>query len=257
MPTGRPHRRTLLTRIALLACLLAVNFALAYSSGCARTESAMLGKLPGPIFREPPTDWPATAPDVERATLDVEAAWRSHSQPDRAWTWIVVHHSGGAGGDAVKFDQFHRDTRGWDELGYHFVIGNGTDSGDGQVQVGSRWLKQKHGAHCATPSGQFNQHGVGICLVGNFQLDGNRPSPRQWASLVALCSFLCREYDIPVEHILGHRDGQAVEGAMTTECPGRNVDLAKLRVQVRWAMSHHWPTRWPPSSAPETIAIAP
>ena len=187
---------------------------------------------------------------------DVEAAWRSHSQPDRDWTWIVVHHSGGAGGDAVKFDEFHRaPPRNWDELGYHFVIGNGTETADGQVQVGTRWLKQKHGAHCATPSGQFNQHGVGICMVGNFELDNNRPSKRQWASLVALCSFLCREYDIPVERIIGHRDGQAAEGPVTTECPGRNVDLADLRRRVSWAMKHHWPDRWPPSSPPDLGAV--
>jgi 5-methylcytosine-specific restriction endonuclease McrA len=36
------------------------------------------------------------------------------------------------------FDRSHRD-KGWDELGYHFVIGNGTSSGDGVVEVGTRW----------------------------------------------------------------------------------------------------------------------
>jgi hypothetical protein len=256
MRTDRQSRDSIFPRIGSLALILLTVVALAWIAGCTRTESATLGKLPGPVFREPPTDWPATMPDVERPMLDVEAAWRSHSQPDRAWAWIVVHHSGGAGGDAVKFDQFHRETRGWDELGYDFVIGNGTDTGDGQVQVGSRWLKQKQGAHCATPSRQFNEHGVGVCMVGNFEKDGKQPSRRQWASLVALCSFLCREYDIPVERIIGHRDGQAAEGPVTTECPGRNVNLIELRRQVRWAIANRWPDLWPPLEVPAGAATS-
>ena len=63
----------------------------------------------------------------------------------------------------------HRRDNQWDELGYHFVIGNGTHTGDGQVEVGSRWGKQKHGAHCKTPDNYYNDHGIGICLVGNFE----------------------------------------------------------------------------------------
>ena len=35
---------------------------------------------------------------------------------------------------SLRMDQ----AKGWDELGYHFVIGNGTDTRDGQVEVGSR-----------------------------------------------------------------------------------------------------------------------
>src|SRR5438445_259074 len=65
--------------------------------------------------------------------------------PANSWTWIVIHHSATPTGGAVAFDKMHR-AKGWDELGYHFVVGNGTDTRDGQVEVGSRWPKQKWGA---------------------------------------------------------------------------------------------------------------
>src|SRR5687768_8825904 len=50
------------------------------------------------------------------------------------WRWIVIHHSATPAGGAKTFDKMHK-AKGWDELGYHFVIGNGTDTADGQVEV--------------------------------------------------------------------------------------------------------------------------
>src|SRR3954454_23857013 len=58
-----------------------------------------------------------------------ESRWMPREPSDR-WQCIVIHHSGGVSGGAMKFDDWHR-TKGWDELGYHFVIGNGTDTADG------------------------------------------------------------------------------------------------------------------------------
>ena len=75
--------------------------------------------------------------------------------PANHWTWIIIHHSDSAYGSAAIMDQWHR-ARGFDELGYHFVIGNGTNSGDGQIEVGPRWPKQKWGSR--QRSGQPLQH---------------------------------------------------------------------------------------------------
>jgi hypothetical protein len=96
--------------------------------------------------------------------------------PANQWRWIVVHHSATVSGGAARFDKLHRE-KGWDELGYHFVIGNGTDTRDGQIEVGSRWVKQKRGAHTKTADNRFNDYGIGICLVGNFNYD--RPTAEQ------------------------------------------------------------------------------
>ena len=155
--------------------------------------------------------------------LGVESAWMPEHPSDR-WECIVIHHSASDFGGAARIDQWHK-ARGWDELGYHFVIGNGTDTADGQVEVGPRWREQKHGAHCKTPDEYYNQHGIGICLVGNF--DEYDPSPAQLQSLARLCRFLCGNFKIPISRIYTH-------GGITgkTDCPGRNFDLIALRQQV-------------------------
>lgn len=147
------------------------------------------------------------------------------AHPSHRWECIVIHHSATEIGGAERFDKAHRE-KGWDELGYHFVIGNGSDTSDGQVEVGPRWREQKHGAHCFTPDEYFNAHGIGICLVGN--LDDHPPTPRQLRSLNKLVRYLCRAYDIPADHVYTHGD---VTGK--TRCPGAKFDLDALRASVR------------------------
>jgi hypothetical protein len=110
----------------------------------------------------------------------------------------------------------HRE-KGWDELGYHFVIGNGSDSGNGLIEVGPRWRKQKWGAHAKTPDNRFNDFGIGICLVGNFDIE--HPTEQQLQSLAKLTAYLMRAYRIPARNVIGHRDTKP------TECPGRNLDI--------------------------------
>jgi len=136
----------------------------------------------------------------------------------------VIHHSATATGDARTFDRFHRD-KGWDELGYHFVIGNGTSTADGAIEVGSRWHKQKTGAHCKTASNFYNEHGIGICLVGDFTK--TRPTRKQMAALTQLTQFLSQECGISPDRVTTH--GLVNK---TTKCPGHNFALAPLRNAV-------------------------
>jgi N-acetyl-anhydromuramyl-L-alanine amidase AmpD len=139
---------------------------------------------------------------------------------ERQWQFIVIHHSATPTGNAAEFDKMHRD-KGWDELGYHFVIGNGTGSRDGEVEIGPRWVKQKHGAHCkVTGHPEYNDVGIGICLVGNF--DVTHPTEAQMASLARLVKFLMKRYNVPRGSVYGH--GQL----KPTDCPGRNFDYSDL-----------------------------
>src|SRR4051812_12123184 len=167
-------------------------------------------------FRRPP------AP-IAASSFHPETAWIP-SQPSDRWECIVIHHSASDTGSADRFDQWHRD-KGWDELGYHFVIGNGTDTEDGQVEVGPRWVTQKHGAHTKTPDEFYNQHGIGVCLVGNF--DNYEPSAAQIQSLVSLCRYLTTTFHIPPDHIYTH-------GGITgkTDCPGKLLDVDLIRSRV-------------------------
>ena len=147
------------------------------------------------------------------AVASPDPAWRVRL--DRQWRYIVIHHSGTRTGSAKAFDQYHREVNGWDGLGYHFVIGNGTGSGDGQVEVGGRWVRQKTGAHAGRAvngSNLMNETGVGICLVGDFE--STEPTRRQMAAMRRLLGFLGSYCGIGADRVLLHRD------IRDTACPG-------------------------------------
>lgn len=140
------------------------------------------------------------------------------------WTTIVIHHSATQRGSAKTFDQYHRQ-KGWDGLGYHFVIGNGTETRDGVIEIGPRWNLQKHGAHCKTPDNYYNEHGIGICLVGDFTRSG--PTRKQLDSLDRLVRFLCQRCGIPAGRVVTHHSVNH-----KTVCPGRNFAIARVRRTV-------------------------
>lgn len=141
------------------------------------------------------------------------------------WRYIIIHHSATDEGNALRFYKFHR-SRGWENLGYHFLIDNGTGGKqDGQIEVSPRWLKQQNGAHCQ--AGDMNYKGIGICLVGNFNQE--RVSQKQLESLVYLVNILRDYYKIPLKNIIGHKE---VKGAKT-ECPGKYFPWVEFKNQLK------------------------
>ena len=151
--------------------------------------------------------------------------WLPPSRLEKKWIALVIHHSVTENGNATIFDKFHRETKHWDGIGYDFVIGNGTDSGDGEVEVTFRWQNQTIGAHCGGTRGNWaNKYAVGICLVGNF--NHTRPTRRQMRSLVKLVRFLQNRYGIPKSRIYGHK---TTPGARVTDCPGKYFPMARLK----------------------------
>ncbi|HPS53554.1 MAG TPA: peptidoglycan recognition family protein, partial [Phycisphaerae bacterium] len=136
---------------------------------------------------------------------------------NRPWKYIVIHHSASPSGNSEKFLAMHL-ARGWDEMGYHFVITNGNGGPDGAVEIGSRWLKQKWGAHTGgTPGNEYNNFGIGVCLVGNF--DETRPTPAQLHSLEQLVRFLVKTYNIDTDNIIAHKDAPNAH----TRCCGQSL----------------------------------
>lgn len=150
----------------------------------------------------------------EAASTSLPTAWRVSSK--RSWNYIVIHHSATSNGGAASFGREHQ--KKWPNgLGYHFVIGNGTDSGDGQVEVGPRWLRQNEGidgAHAG--NARYNKYGVGICLVGDYNLQ--RPTPQQLVALRRLCRALMGRYGITRDRIYPHCDVRRGH----TDCPGKS-----------------------------------
>ena len=198
-------------------------------SGCMYKDEPM----PELIYEQPKKSLPPLSPSIQPKTLsganrNIPREWFPYSQLEKGWTAIVIHHSGTRNGDAAIFDKWHREGKHWEGVGYDFVIGNGTDSGNGEVEVTFRWLNQKTGAHCGGTWGNWaNKDGIGICLVGNFSQTS--PTTQQIQSLVKLIRFLQSRYGIPRNRIYGHN---TTPGAIVTDCPGRNFPMATVKSTV-------------------------
>ena len=111
----------------------------------------------------------------------------------KRWKYIVLHHSATPNGNASIFGNYHKSRGMTNGLAYHFVIGNGSKSRDGEVEIGPRWPRQIQGGHVSTSS--VNAVGIGICLVGNFE--STRPTPRQVSAMYQLVGYLkthCARY---------------------------------------------------------------
>jgi hypothetical protein len=152
--------------------------------------------------------------------------WVPPRRVEKNWDAIIIHHTATFTGNKAIIDEWHRD-RGWDGVGYDFVIGNGTDSGDGQVEVTFRWRRQLVGAHTKTPNNWANEDAIGICLVGDFSR--SRPSRKQLDSLKKLVRFLQQRYRIPTFRIYGHG---TTPGAHVTDCPGKNFPMWAFKSQL-------------------------
>jgi N-acetylmuramoyl-L-alanine amidase len=128
---------------------------------------------------------------------------------------IVVHNSGTPTGNAKEFHRYHVEVMKWAGIAYHFVI-----LPTGVIERGRP--QEMVGGHCL----HNNLDTIGICVVGNF--DYQTPSPAQVDALTRLLGWLCWQYHMPVEHILGHRD------LNSTSCPGKSLYaiLPALRIHA-------------------------
>jgi LysM repeat protein len=160
-------------------------------------------------------------PTRNPALEPVLAATRGLEIPAGRWTMIVGHHSAIARGNAAIYDRAHRERGMENGLAYHFVIGNGLDSSDGQIEVGPRWRQQLDGGHVRDE--HINHVGIGICCVGDFER--SRPTERQIASFETLVSFLRDDLRQGRGPLKVHRE---IAGAQTL-CPGRYFPISTIR----------------------------
>jgi hypothetical protein len=143
----------------------------------------------------------------------------------RRWRYIVVHNSGTRQGNAAAFEYYHLHVRKMPNgLAYHFVIGNGSSSGDGEIEVGNRWRRQVQGGH--VHSDYLNNIALGICLVGDFNHD--EPTRRQLEACEELIRYLRQRVgriDRKWAIVKAHREINPPR--WPTDCPGE-------RFPYRW-----------------------
>ena len=139
---------------------------------------------------------------------------------------ITVHHTQGhmairredAVATARGIQDFHMNSRGWADVGYHFMI-----DGEGRILEGRP--VETIGAHAANA----NEGNVGIALMGDF--NKQKPTTAQLESLERLAAYLAVRYKIDTTqkgHLEGHRNWTH------TDCPGQHLMaiLARLRLEV-------------------------
>ena len=145
----------------------------------------------------------------------------------RDWKHIVIHHTATASGSVESIHAAHlqkKDKNGnpWLGIGYHFVIGNGDGMPDGAIEPTFRWRTQIQGAHAGSSNKDYNERGIGVCLVGNFEK--SPPTAAQRKSVKLLVQTLRGEYKIPSASVVGHKDIRA----SSTECPGKLFPMAEV-----------------------------
>ena len=160
-------------------------------------------------------------------TGSVKRAISGASVRSGRWRYIVVHNSGTRQGSAKAFEHYHRFVRRMSNgMAYHFVIGNGTSTGNGQIEVGNRWSRQIQGGH--VHSDYLNNISIGICLVGDF--NSQKPTEPQKAALTELI----KEVRSRVGRVNGQKAVVAPHRNITpprwpTDCPGDEFPYQWLR----------------------------
>ncbi len=127
---------------------------------------------------------------------------------------LAVHHSVSSLSTTVEdIDQWHKD-RGWDGIGYHWVI-----EGDGELKVGRPFTKQ--GAHVSG----HNDHCWGICLVGDNTKAGREWTDEQLLTLKLFIALL--GWAMPSIQVKTHN-----EISSSSECPGMSGDELRARLEA-------------------------
>jgi LysM repeat protein len=158
-------------------------------------------------------------PDLATATEDPDSRLPKGLKKIRVepakWKYIVIHHSASPSASVKGMDHYHRVERHMENgLAYHFVIGNGHSMKDGEIAIGGRWTAQLDGGHLASEA--LNRKAIGICLVGNFDVD--RPTKRQMDSLRSLVEYLLARCHLPPDSVKTHQQINPIY----TRCPGHN-----------------------------------
>ena len=107
-------------------------------------------------------------------------------------------------------------SRGWSDIGYHFLIGP-----DGKIYEGRP--DTAVGAHSPPNTGK-----VGVCMIGNFNNGADEMPDVQRNALIRVLAHLAGKWKLPVSAIHGHREFQQ------TDCPGDRTfaDLPAIRTAV-------------------------
>lgn len=123
--------------------------------------------------------------------------------------YIILHHSLTKDGKTVSWSairRYHVHKKGWAAIGYHF----GVELVGESYEILMGRMMNRVGAHCLNANGES----IGICLVGNFDIE----EPEQSQLIVAgnLVKCLLDVFNLDKSAVKGDRDFHP-----TKTCPGK------------------------------------
>jgi N-acetyl-anhydromuramyl-L-alanine amidase AmpD len=138
-------------------------------------------------------------------------------------THIVIHHSLTKDGQTVSWNairKYHVETLGWRDVGYHYGIE--LVGARQEILVGR--MQDDVGAHCK--EGGMNNCSIGICVVGNFDVD--TVPIEQFRLLIRLARSLMLVFKIPAENVKRHGDYAGYKS-----CPGLKFPWSAFQAAIR------------------------
>lgn len=141
--------------------------------------------------------------------------------------YLIIHCSASPDHVGTDFDnikRYHVYTRGWSDIGYHFVV----EKVNNEYRVFKGRPTNVPGAHCKEK--RMNYRSLGICMVGGDPYEGFGPkypiNNKQWNKTIELAAQLCQEFNIPVKNIYFHKD------FAPKPCPGVGLNRETFRKDV-------------------------
>ena len=209
---------------AAATCICGTGIATALLIQQARDRNALTGAdsgaTPGPTRETSYPDlisrdtWGALEPGHSARnengffSADNPDGWRVY-EGDLAdiYNTVVIHHSAIYENDdnttMLVIQRTHRISRGWADVGYHYVVGQqGTVYEGRDIHV--------RGVHVEG----YNTGTIGVCLMGNFMIE--QPTQPQINRTQVLVQWLAERFAL--NHLAVHRNFNP-----STECPGDNL----------------------------------
>ncbi len=133
--------------------------------------------------------------------------------------YIVIHTAAVENASFEEVRDYHMNERGWSDIGYHYYIEK-----DGSIHQGRD--EDEVGAHCR--AADMNDKSLGISFEGHH--DHEDWTYEQKDSALFLIQKLKMKYNIPKDHIIGHREAYDMEGVQRKKtCPGKRIDMVEVR----------------------------
>lgn len=140
----------------------------------------------------------------------------------------MIHHSLTTDGSVVSWgaiERYHREVRGWQDIGYHYGVEKVGDSY--HAFVGRR--EDLAAAACA--EGGMNRRAIHICCVGDYDVV-TPPAAMVKVLVKRLVAPLLVRHSIRPGDIVRHENF-----APYKTCPGQMFDLEVIRKELRDGLS--------------------